>query len=53
MALAAKLPKLCTAARSPNADPRSSTGARAATAACSALSVSLWRTPGRSAPSRL
>ena len=29
MALAARLPKLCTAASSPNADPRSSTGARA------------------------
>ncbi len=26
MALAARLPKLCTAANSPNADPRSSTG---------------------------
>jgi len=39
MALAARLPKLCTAASSPNADPRSSTGARAATAACSAVST--------------
>ena len=27
MALAARLPKLCAAASSPNADPRSSTGA--------------------------
>jgi hypothetical protein len=39
MALAARLPKLCNAASSPNADPRSSAEARAATAACSAVST--------------
>src|SRR5215217_7808211 len=45
MALAARLPKLCTAASSPNADPRSSTGASAATAACSAVSTQPMATP--------
>jgi hypothetical protein len=45
MALAAGLPKLCTAASSPNADPCSSTGAKAATAACSAVSTHPMATP--------
>jgi hypothetical protein len=45
MALAARLPKLCTAASSPKADPRSSTGAKAATAACSAVSTQPMATP--------
>lgn len=40
MALAAMLPKLWMAARSPNAEPRTSSGAAAATAACSAVSTS-------------
>ena len=51
MALAARLPKLCTAASSPNADPRSSTGASAATAACSAVSTP-DRHPSRQEPRR-
>ena len=34
-----QIPELCTAASSPNADPRNSTGVRAATAACSAVST--------------
>jgi hypothetical protein len=45
MALAARFPKLCTAASSPNADPRNSTGVRAATAACSAVSTQPMATP--------
>jgi hypothetical protein len=45
MALAARFPKLCTAASSPNAEPRSSTGARPATAACSAVSTQPMATP--------
>jgi hypothetical protein len=51
MALAARLPKLCTAASSPNADPRSSTGAKTATAACSAVSTP-DRHPGGHEPRR-
>jgi hypothetical protein len=39
MALAARLPNLCIAASSPNADPLSSTGAGAATAVRSAVST--------------
>jgi hypothetical protein len=45
VALAARLPKLCTTASSANADPRSSTGAKAATAACSAVSTQPMATP--------
>jgi hypothetical protein len=51
MALAARLPKLCTAANSPNADPRNSTGARDATAASSAVSTA-DRHPGGHEPRR-
>ena len=42
---AARLPAAWMAARSPNADPRSSTGARAATAACSAVSAQAMPIP--------
>jgi MFS family permease len=38
--VAAKLPRLWTVARRPNAEPRSRSGARPATAACSAVSPS-------------
>src|SRR4029453_98381 len=50
MALAARLPKLCTAASSPNAEPRSSAGARAATAACSAGSPQPLASPAAQEP---
>ena len=47
MALAAKLPSDWIAARAPNAEPRRSTEASAATAACSAVSTSPIAMPAR------
>ena len=49
---AAKLPTLCTAASSPNAEPRISAGAKAATAACSAVSTQPMPTPARTKATR-
>ena len=43
--LAATFPTACTVASSPNADPRISSGANAATAACSAVSAHPIPTP--------
>ena len=45
MALAARLPKLCTAASMPKAEPRMWSGARSATLACSAVSTRPMPTP--------
>ncbi len=45
MTLAAMFPIACTVASSPNAEPRSSSGANAATAACSAVSAQPIPTP--------
>ena len=40
MALATRLPKLCTPASRPNAEPRTRSGAKVATAACRASATS-------------